>query len=208
MNPSYKILAGFALSLMAAGLILSMYVGPGSGATSASVNSNVTVNSFVSVGLTNNLSNGVLFSSVDPGSRDNNATYNFNGSVADANKQQTSYWIYPGLDSNTNTDLCIRDNESLATGNPETNDIGNTNYTYSNATTNTATSPANYGTNNMTATAQNSLGIRFATNKAPGSPMFLRFFLNVSGGQPAGIYSNAVIFQAVATGTSVTCGGT
>ncbi len=163
--------------------------------------------SAISIGISTNLSNGILFGPVDPGSRNNNATYNFNGSVADANKQQTSYWVYAGPGSD-NADLCIRDNESLATGNPETNDIGNTNYTYSNATTNTATSPANYGTNNMTATAQNSLGIRFATNKAPGSPMFLRFFLNVSGGQPAGIYSNAVIFQAVATSSSVTCGGT
>lgn len=48
---------------------------------------------------------------------------------------------------------------------------------------------------------------RFATNVAPGGPIFLRFFINISAGQNAGVYSNSMRFVGVATGTSAVCSG-
>ncbi len=161
----------------------------------------------LSIALTGNLTHGIPFGSIDPNTVNNNASGNYNTTAATQKlDDRTQYWVYTGPGSQ-NADICIRDNESLRTGGgaTPTATINNGNYTYHNGTANSPTSPALSCAGNNCGNMTDGY-IRFAANVPAGTPAFLRFFLNVSGGQTQGTYSNGVYFLAVAAGSSVTCG--
>ena len=71
------------------------------------VTSMVTVSEAVAIGLSTNLSAGISFGSLNSGTENNNATYNYNVTG------QTLYWVNLSGDSTSNADICVKANESL-----------------------------------------------------------------------------------------------
>ena len=153
--------------------------------------SNVTISNYVAVGLSTNLSTGILFGEIDPNTLNNNATHNYDG-VATA----TTYYVDVSSDSNINIDMCIKDNTHLTR--TAGGVIANGNYTWAdNATANSvAMSPAN---SYVMPTAYHRTNV---TDIAPGSNDYFRFWLDVPGGQTPGSYNNTVYFKGIVTAGS------
>ncbi len=151
--------------------------------------SNVTVNKYVAIGLSTNLTEGILFGTLDPGTSDNNATHNYDGPGG-----ETTYWVAISSDSNVNVDICIKDNAPLTrSGGSET--IPNSNYTWNCSTS--ATAPALPGTAISTSYAKTD-----CTGIGGGNNAYFRFWLDIPAGQVPGDYNNTVYFKGVEAGQS------
>jgi len=151
--------------------------------------SNVTVNKYVAIGLSTNLTEGILFGTLDPGTNDNNATHNYDGSGGG-----TTYWVTISSDSNVNVDVCIKDNAPL-TKLGGTDTIPNSGYTWNCSTS--ATEPALPGTAISTTYTKTD-----CTNVAPGNNVYFRFWLDIPTAQAPGDYNNTVYFKGVEAGQS------
>lgn len=146
--------------------------------------SNATVPTIISLGISTNLSMGVLFGGLTTNTADNNAASN--GEV------NTTYYIY-SADSNTPLDFCVKDDSPLTSSGGGA--IGNGNYTFNSSFE--PSGPALPGT--AISTSHQTL-----TQQAVGNnmPVYLRFWLDIPMGQPAGVYGNALTFKAIASGTA------
>lgn len=151
--------------------------------------SNVTVNKYVAIGLSTNLTEGILFGTLDPGTSDNNATHNYDGEQGG-----TTYWVAISSDSNVNVDICIKDNAPLTKlGGTET--IPNENYTWNCSTS--QTTPALPGTAMGTTYTKTA-----CTNIQKGDNAYFRFWLDIPAAQAPGNYNNTVYFKGVEAGQS------
>lgn len=150
--------------------------------------SNVTISNYVAVGLSTNLSNGILFGELDPNTNDSNATHNYDG-VSNA----ATYYVAVSTDSNLNIDLCLRYDGAL--NNSGGVQIGDGNYTWAdNGTANSSLMiPGGSRIINTIYQKANVTGI------APGSNNYYRFWLDVPIAQSPGIYNNTVYFKGIVT---------
>ncbi len=156
--------------------------------------SNVTVNKYVAIGLSDNLSYGIQFGAVDMNTNNNNATANYDGG-----NNNSTYYINVSSDGNVNIDICIRDNWAL---NTSANDvIENGNYTWAdNRTANSTFMNATDGSYAISTTYQKTN----ETILTPGTMDYFRFWLDIAAAQPAGTYNNTMYFKGVEA--SVACG--
>lgn len=185
MSPCVR--AGLLLfTMVVLSLILAIMPGlVGGKAAAFSIPANVSVGTARSMGLSSNLSAGVLFGILSPNTNDNNATYN-NG---DGNN--STYYLLT-TESSTPTDFCIKDNTPLTTSSGGIT-IGNGNYTLNSSFDSWA--PALPGGAIGTGYQKLSQGV------AQDVPVYLRFWLDIPATQPAGAYSNTLTFKAIASGT-------
>jgi hypothetical protein len=160
------------------------------GQQTISVTSTANIQVFIAVSGSATLQSGIDFGTVDPGTQDNNATGNFDGS------ELTEYSIDVLAGSNVNADFCIRADTNLSAGPIQ---IPYPNYRFANETVNSNLLP-DYPPNVIAVNA-NATFIRETTNVAPGSSNYYRFYLDVPPAQAPGLYQNNIIFQAVRTGT-------
>ncbi|MCK5476774.1 MAG: hypothetical protein KAI55_02550 [Candidatus Aenigmarchaeota archaeon] len=183
-----KILDIFIISI----LIVSVLGFQGWGATSDehTTSSNVTIANYVAIGLSTNLSTGILFGTLDPDTTNNNATHNYDGE-----NTASTYSVDVSTDSNINIDLCIKDNAPLTiTSSGFT--IENGNYTWAdNSTANSSSmNPANSYVIGTTYQKTNT------TNIAGGESDYIRFWLDVMLNQAPGNYNNTIHIKGVVAG--------
>ena len=157
---------------------------------SESVGTKVIVEKSVSISLSNNLSSGIIFGNIEPNANNNNATGNFNST------DHTQFWVT--IDSSTNTpiDICIKDNANLSFG---SYNIPNNNFKWNSTTINSQSLPIFNGgpTAHALNTTYDTVN-KIASNVYNGT-YYLRFTLDVSVTQQAGIYNNTVYFKGVST---------
>jgi len=159
-------------------------------ATSGITTSNVTIEKFLSIDLSDNLSRGITFGSVDTlPATDVNATGN-----NDSGDLNTSMFVNVSLDSNTNIDICISGNTHLTTSGGDIIGLGNE--TYANSTNISLNEPALANQVPLTTVATES-----GANIPPGSANYYRFWLDIPAGTPSGDYNNTITFQGIETGT-------
>lgn len=182
-------------------LVLAGYLVLGASAQAADSSetitvSNVTVSSYVAMSVSNNLTIGIEFGSLDPDTTNNNGTHNYDG--GDATTQNTSYWIGISSDTNQNVDLCVKDNKALADL-ADTVTIPNSGYTWGNSTTATIDGGPQVGSSIAIGTSYDSSAIN---NSAAGTRIYFRFWLDLPSGQQAAVYNNTVYFKGVVTGSN------
>lgn len=183
-----------ALSIITLSTILGAYfllggIGGVGALSESSTVSNATV--AVSIGFTfsGNLTNGILFGSVNPNTLNNNATGNY---LADAGN--TSYFIDMDVGNNANTDACVKVNAPLTSG---ANTIGNGNYTYD-ANSTIDGDNMNTGTG---AIVLNNTYVLMDSDLSTAENQYIQLYLDVPAEQSAGTYNNTVSFKIVQTGT-------
>lgn len=154
--------------------------------------SNVTIEKYLSIDLSSNLSEGILFGGINPDSPDNNASHNYDGPGSNS-----SMYVNVSADSNTAVDFCIKSNDDLTTSGSEIIGIGNETYA-DNVTTTNATSPFLENEVLLNKTDY----IEAGTNISEGSQSYFRFWLDVPAGQASGDYNNTISFKGIETGTS------
>lgn len=160
-------------------------------ATSGSTVSNVTITSYLSIAMSTNLQQGILFGSVDTLPANYiNASHNYDGTSS-----ASTMLINVSTDSNTNVDFCIKANANLQ--NAGTDIIGIGNETYSNSTTTDAANPAI--ANNVSLTTSY---VKNGANIAKGNGNYYRVWLNIPAAQATGTYNNSISFEGVVTGGS------
>jgi len=159
--------------------------------TQGSTSSEVTIQSYLSIQMSPNLTAGIVFNDVAALPATNvNATENYNGT-----SNSTLYYINVSTDSNSAVDFCLNADGGMF--NAGLDEIGLGNETYS---TNTTTSDAN--TPALTETSMTTGFIKNANNIAIGSSNYYRFWLDVPAGQATGTYNNSVSFKGVTTGNA------
>lgn len=161
-------------------------------ATETSTTSQVTIQQYLAIDPSINLTNGIVFEDIAtlPMVNDN-ATGNYNGSGS-----SSLYYINVSTDSNTNVTFCIKANGDLQ--NLALDAIGLANETYaSNVTTSDISTPAVADEVSMTTTHTEA-----ASNIGIGEASYWRFWLDVPAGQATGTYNNSVSFKAVNLGTN------
>lgn len=160
-------------------------------ATEESTVSNVSIQKYLSIDMSTNLSTGILFGSINPDTSDNNASHNYDG--PDSN---SSMYVNVSADSNTAIDFCIKSNDDLQTSGSEIIGIGNETYA-DNVTITNATSPSLSDEVSLTTGF-----VEAGTNISIGSQSYFRFWLDVPAGQASGDYNNTISFKGIETGTS------
>ncbi|MBD3262799.1 hypothetical protein GF374_00275 [Candidatus Woesearchaeota archaeon] len=157
-------------------------------ATTQTTTSQVTIQNYLSISSSSNLSAGVDFGTINSLPVTNqNATNNYNSS------NNTEYSIAVSTDSNTNVDFCIHASELNTTGGDV---IGLGNYSWEDDSVNNLTAPATYGQANLN-TSTYAVG---STGVTPGNDNYYRFWLNITVAQPPGTYNNTLFFKGVPTG--------
>ena len=160
-------------------------------ATEESTVSNVTISKYLSIDLSTNLSEGILFGSKSPNTQNNNATHNDDGASSGS-----SMYVNVSADSNTAVDFCIKSNDDLKTSGADI--IGIANETYANNVTETNdTSP--YLADEVSLNKTNY--IEAGTNISIGNQSYFRFWLDIPSGQASGDYNNTITFKGIETAT-------
>ncbi|MBR9703930.1 hypothetical protein GOV12_00835 [Candidatus Pacearchaeota archaeon] len=167
-------------------------------ATEISTVSNVTIQSFLSIDMSTNLSEGIQYGNVASLPAYNvNSTHNYDNQGGVENL--SSMFINVSIDSNTAVDLCLKADDDL-NDSAGGNIIGITNMTYANNTYNNLTLP------NMT--TDNSLALdtyeKGTVDLPKGNSSFFRFWLDVPASTVAGSYNNSIYFKGVQNGSA--CG--
>lgn len=159
-------------------------------ATTGTTVSNVTIQKYLSIAMSTNLSQGIMFGTItNLPALYTNASHNNDSADGTGN---TTMYVNVSTDSNTPVDFCIKANASLSDGG-DTLVIGNE--TYSNSTVINGTYPL--------ATQNLSLSTSYAVtgkNIAVGGANYYRFWLNVPVSQPSGTYINQLTFEGIQTG--------
>ncbi len=187
-----KAIMGVAILAVLAAILVSPQ---GTQADIQNTTTTVTVNEYVAIGLSNNLSLGIDFGSIDPDTLNNNATNNFDAGPPLWN--ETSFWVNVSSDSNVDVDICVGDNETLKYG---AYVIENGNYTWVNSTASADDTWMLVGNSVvMTTTASYTKAGQYVS---PGNYNWFRFWLDVPQGQAAGDYLNEVSFKGVKAGNA------
>jgi len=159
--------------------------------TEGSTSSEVTIQSFLAMQMSSNLSAGIVFENVNVLPAVNvNASKNYNGT-----SNSSLYYINVSTDSNSAVDFCLRADGGMFNAGLDEIVLGNETYS-TNVTTSNSTIPA------LTETAMTTSYFKNANNIAIGSANYYRFWLDVPAGQPTGTYDNIVSFKGVVTGNS------
>jgi len=155
------------------------------------VSSNVSINKYLAVSFSANLSDGILFGDVVvlPAIKIN-ASHNYDGG-----DNFTSIYITVSEDGNTAVDFCTRADDALRSIANDTIELGNE--TYANSSLSNLTIPDL--ANNLSLTTSyvktgNAVGV--------GGINYYRFWLDVPAAQPSGNYNNSISFKGVQTGVS------
>lgn len=147
--------------------------------------SKVLIKGHIALSMSGNLSDGIDFGEVENLPDFINATANYNST------SQTGYDILVDKSSNKAADFCM--NASLL--DTDAGDyIGRGNYTFSNSTTNDINDPSLLNRMPLPAAP-----IKVAEGISRDTSINFRFWLNISGGQEAGLYNNSVSFIGVPT---------
>jgi len=173
---------------------LAIYVGPGlTGAVASSesiIQSNATIEVYFAIAASSNLTDGIEFGSLSPGSVNNNATDNYNS----GGSTNTSLNISLSTDSNVNIDFCLAANADLKNA---TESIGIANLQFANATTTTLAVPALSDARSVSTSYQDS-----SQNITPGGADHYRFWIDIPVGTTPLRYNNTITFTAVQSGTT------
>jgi len=152
--------------------------------------SQVKIKGHIALSMSDNLTDGIDFGEVEDLPAFLNATGNYNLS------DQTGYDIYVDKSSNKAADFCIN---ATPLDTDSGDYIGLDNYTLANSTSNDINNPSLQNRISMPATPQ-----LVAQDIGRDTFINFRFWLNISGGQAAGLYNNSVSFIGVPTGESCT----
>ncbi len=193
-NLSILILAGiliFSVSMIAKETTITGF------ASSGTTISNVTISSYLSISMSTNLSDGILFGNISAlPAADVNASHNYDGIPEGA--YNSSLFVNVSTDSNVNVDFCLQADADFK------EDAGGTlllvgNETYGNSsTTNDVAEPAGPSGSTQLTTSY----VKTQPNVAPGYVAYYRFWLDIPAAQPAGDYNNTVTFKGIKTGDS------
>ncbi len=151
--------------------------------------SNVTIAKYLAIDMSTNLTEGIMFGSVNTLPATNvNATHNY-----DDASSGTSMFLNVSADSNTNVDFCIKANAAMA--DPVSGGVlGIGNETYANSTTTDIDNPG-VGSELALTTEYAKSGV----NVTIGSASYYRFWLDVPVSVQAGTYNNTVWFKGIET---------
>lgn len=156
-------------------------------AAQGTARSEVTITSYLSIQMSANLTDGIIFEEVSILPATNvNASLNYNGTGS-----STLYFINVSTDSNTAVDFCLKANQGLETSGADLIGLGNE--TYSTGVT----------TSNMTIpdlaldVAMTTSYDKTASNIGIGEANYYRFWLDIPAGQASGTYNNSVSFRGV-----------
>ncbi len=161
------------------------------GYSSYNLTSNVTLNKFLSVDFSEDLTNGIYFGSIDilP-STNTNASHDY-----DKLNNGTGYYINVSTDSNTNVDFCIKGGGNMIS--PANDVILLANESYSNSTLTNSSIPSLNQKISLTTSY-----IKSGDNVLIGSSNYYRFWLDIPTAQPSGDYNNTIYFKAIQNGIS------
>ena len=181
----------FLLILISAVLLFAQNSTLITGYSSYNITSNVTLDKFLSVDFSSDLSDGIFFGSIASfPSLNTNATKNYN-----ASNNGTTYYVNVSTDSNTNVDFCIKaDGNMVSLANDV---ILLANESYSNSTFTNSSIPLL--SNELSFTTSY---VKSGDNVLIGSANYYRFWLDIPTAQPSGDYNNTIYFKAVSTGNN------
>ena len=159
-------------------------------AVSGSTYSNVSIQQYLAIEMSDNLTAGIDFGSIQQLGIDNyNATENYNGT-----SNSTLYWITVSTDSNTAVDLCTKANAPMSNG---VDEIGLGNQSF--ASNVTASDLGNPHVDNETSFTTSRQEGHF--NVPIGNLSYWRFWLDAPLGQAVGTYNNTIEFYGYNAGT-------
>jgi len=153
--------------------------------------SNVSINKYLAISFSGNLSEGIFFGSIYSLPALNiNATQNYGGSI-----NGTEYYINVSTDSNSNVDFCIKASGNMQ--NLASDAIGLDNETYSHYDLTNSSVPEISSDTPLTISY-----VQSGSNIPIGGANYYRFWLDIPAGQPSGDYNNTISFKGVEYGTS------
>src|SRR6056297_1154437 len=160
-------------------------------ATEGSTYSNVTIEKYLAIEMSPNLSAGIDFGTIETLGVDNyNATENYNGT-----SNSTLYWITVSEDSNTAVDLCTRANAPMANAGgaeiPLVNESFASNVTVSDLNDPSLSNAIDYTTNYQEG----------HFDVPVGNTSYWRFWLDAPLGQETGNCNNTIYFQGSNVGS-------
>lgn len=160
-------------------------------ATEETTISNVSIQKFLSIALSGNLSTGIIFGSINtlPATNEN-ASFNY-----DVGSTNSSMFVNVSSDSNTAVDFCIKADYDLNNSADDKILLGNETYA-NNVTITNITQP-----DVADETALTTGYVETGTNIGIGSQSYFRFWLDVPSGQASGTYNNTVYFKGIETST-------
>jgi len=181
------IVAAFVFTLSVLVLLAPAQQGITGAQTAQSTQSRVELTAFYAIALSNNLSNGIDFGSIDTiPSSDLDALANYNTS-----NNKTLYAVSVSQDSNTDVDFCIKATNMTNGGGVI---LPLTGYTWQDPTvpnTNNLTDPFGPGGS----ISMTEAFVASEANVTPGNSTYYRFWLDIPGSQEVGIYNNTVFFK-------------
>ena len=159
--------------------------------TSGIITSNVTINNYLAISFSDNLSAGILFGEVSVlPSLNTNASHNYDGVDS-----VTDYYVIISNDSNTGVDLCVKADNNLVDLAGDV--LGLDNETYANSTSTNGTLPDLSNEISLTTSY-----VKSGDNIAIGTNNYYRFWLDIPVSQPSGNYNNTIYFKGIQTGNS------
>ena len=180
-----------ALFVISLGLLFVTNVSSITGhATETSTTSQVTIQQYLAIDPSDNLTAGIIFEDIAtlPMINDN-ATGNYNGTG-----DSSLYYINVSTDSNTNVTFCTKGSGDLQNVGLDSIGLGNETYV-SNVTSSDISTPDVLDEVSLT------IGyVEAASNVGIGETSYWRFWLDVPAGQATGTYNNSVSFKAVNLG--------
>jgi|GEM_PF-4727300 len=151
--------------------------------------SNVSINKYLSISFSSNLSEGIIFGDIySLPAINQNASHNYDGAF-----NVSSMYINVSSDGNTNVDFCILANAALT--NPALDTIGLGNETYANSSFSSSSAPSLLNEIPLTLSY-----VKSGHNISGGGSNNYRFWLDVPIAQPSGDYNNTISFKGIQTG--------
>ena len=182
---AFGLLAVFTVVLAAlAGIPLQPQITGYAGASAGFV-SEANITAYFAVAMSENMADGIEFSTVVAGTDNNNATDNYNNASSGS-----SMYMAVSNDSNIPVDVCISSDDHMRNAANDVLDLSN--FVWDSATSTDAATPTLGSAIAMTTS--------FASTEAAitgGVNDYFRFWLSAPLSQPGGIYNNTVTFRAV-----------
>jgi len=160
-------------------------------ATEGTTSSNVTIEKYLSIDLSDNLSEGIIFGNLNPDIVHSNATHNYDGA-----SDGSTMLVNVSADSNTAVDFCIKANTHLISDGGDIIGLGNESYC-NNATTTDIITPSLVNKSSLTTSY-----VKSGNNISIGDDGYYRFWLNVTSGQASGDYNNTISFKGIEIGAA------
>ncbi len=163
-------------------------------ATTGTTVSNVTISKYLSVSMSENLSEGILFGTVNSLPANNqNSTHNHDGASSGS-----TMFLNVSSDSNTPVDFCIKANDDL-TDSEGGNILAIANESYHFSLTTDVSNPDLSSEVSLTTDY-----VKAGQDVAVGDSMYYRFWLDIPAATASGTYNNTINFKGVQNGTA--CG--